>query len=149
MSDAQTGSPGGEVRLVDVRDQALSVDELLQVVADPAAGGIALFVGTIRADDDGRAVQGLGYTAHPSAADALRDVAAAVAARHDVVAVAAVHRTGHLDVGEIAVVVAVSAAHRGTAFEAARDLIDTLKTTVPIWKLQEFTDGASEWVGLP
>jgi molybdopterin synthase catalytic subunit len=60
-----------------------------------------------------------------------------------------VHRTGHLEVGDLAVVVAVAAAHRGEAFTACRDLIDTLKSTVPIWKHQQFSDGSDEWVGLP
>jgi molybdopterin synthase catalytic subunit len=66
-----------------------------------------------------------------------------------VTAVAAVHRVGDLVIGDLAVVVAVSAPHRGEAFAACRDLIDTLKSTVPIWKHQEFSDGGQEWVGLP
>ncbi len=72
-----------------------------------------------------------------------------MAARHDVVAVAAVHRVGDLAIGDLAVVVAVSAVHRQEAFAAGRDLIDTLKSTVPIWKHQAFGDGGQEWVGLP
>ncbi len=72
-----------------------------------------------------------------------------VAADHDVTGVAAVHRVGHLDIGDIAVVVATSAAHRGQAFDASRALIDTLKDEVPIWKHQSFTDGSEEWVGSP
>jgi molybdopterin synthase catalytic subunit len=63
--------------------------------------------------------------------------------------VAAVHRVGVLEVGDIAVVVATSAAHRGEAFAASRSLIDTLKDEVPIWKHQRFTDGSDEWVGTP
>jgi molybdopterin synthase catalytic subunit len=137
------------VRLVGIRDEALSVDEVYAAVTDPAAGGICLFVGTIRAEDDGRDVEGLGYSAHPTAADVLTEVCAAVAARHDVIAIAAVHRVGDLVVGDLATVVAASAPHRGDAFAAAQDLIDTLKSTVPIWKHQRFTDGQAEWVGLP
>jgi molybdopterin synthase catalytic subunit len=72
-----------------------------------------------------------------------------VAGRHPVRALAAVHRVGDLAVGDLAVVAAASAAHRGEAFDACRDLIDTLKQTVPIWKHQEFGDGSQEWVGLP
>ena len=67
----------------------------------------------------------------------------------DLQGVAAVHRSGHLEVGDLAVVVGVSAPHRGEAMEACRDLIDTLKSTVPIWKPQQFADGTDEWVGLP
>lgn len=137
------------IRLLSVRDEPLSVDEVLAAVADPRAGGTVLFVGTVRDQDSGKSVEGLGYSAHPSVADALRDVAEAVAAAHPTLALAAVHRVGDLQVGDLAVVVAVSAAHRGEAFEAARMLIDDLKSTVPIWKHQRFGDGTDEWVGLP
>ena len=137
------------VRLSAVRADPLSVDEVLDAVRDAAAGGVCLFIGTIRAEDGGREVEGLGYSAHPTASDALARVCADVAARHDVIAVAATHRTGDLVVGDLATVVAASAAHRGDAFRAAQDLIDTLKSTVPIWKHQRFTDGEAEWVGLP
>ena len=68
---------------------------------------------------------------------------------HARVRLAAVHRIGALTVGDLAVVVAASAPHRGEAFAAARDLIDTLKAEVPIWKHQGFADGSTEWVGLP
>ena len=79
----------------------------------------------------------------------LREVVEAVAARHPVRAVAAVHRVGDLAIGDAAVVVAAAADHRGEAFDAARELIDDLKATVPIWKHQAFADGSDEWVGLP
>ncbi len=137
------------VRLTAVREQALSVDEVLAAVADPAAGGTCVFVGAVREQDGDRSVDALAYSAHPTAAQALRAVAAAVADRHAVTAVAATHRVGDLAVGDLAVVVAVSAPHRAEAFAAARDLIDTLKSTVPIWKHQQFGDGGEEWVGLP
>ena len=138
-----------EVRLSAVRDQPLSVDEVLAAVSDAAAGGVCVFVGTIRAEDRGRDVEGLRYSAHPSAEATLAQVCADVLGRHEVIALAATHRTGDLAVGELATVVAASAAHRGEAFAAAQDLIDSLKTTVPIWKHQRFTDGEAEWVGLP
>ncbi len=138
-----------EVRLVEVRDTALSVDEIMAAVADPAAGGTVVFVGAVRDEDGDRAVSALSYSAHPTATDRLAAVAAEVAGRHPVTALAAVHRVGDLVVGDLAVVVAVSAPHRGEAFVAARDLIDTLKSTVPIWKHQRFDDGGEEWVGLP
>jgi molybdopterin synthase catalytic subunit len=140
---------GPTVVLSDVRDEPLSVDEVLALVQDPQCGGIALFVGVVRDHDHGASVAALDYTAHPSVAETLERVCREVAARHDVARLAAVHRVGHLEVGDRAVVVAVSSAHRGEAFEACRDLIDTLKGTVPIWKHQRFTDGSDEWVGLP
>jgi molybdopterin synthase catalytic subunit len=139
----------GAVRLVAVRDVPLSVDEVLAAVQDPAAGGTCVFVGAVRDVDHERSVTTLSYSAHPTVVDRLRELAFEVAGRHPVTAVAAVHRVGDLAIGDLAVVVAVSAPHRGQAFEACRDLIDTLKSRVPIWKHQQFTDGSDEWVGLP
>jgi molybdopterin synthase catalytic subunit len=134
------------VRLVDIRDTPLSTDECLAAVSDRSAGGTALFVGAVRDDDGGRAVSRLAYSAHPSALEQLRQVAKEVATATPVVGVAAVHRVGELAIGDLAVVVAVSAVHRGEAFVACRQLIDRLKHEVPIWKHQTFTDGSSEWV---
>jgi molybdopterin synthase catalytic subunit len=137
------------IALLDVRDEPLSVDEALAAVADPAAGGVVSFTGLVRSTDGGRDVTALEYTAHPTALAELRRVAEAVVADLDVVRIAALHRVGHLEVGDVAVVVAASAAHRDVAFLAARRLIDDLKATVPIWKDQRFADGTQEWVGTP
>ncbi len=134
------------IRLIELRDAPLSVDEVRAAVADPAAGGIALFLGAVRDHDHGRGVMRLSYSAHPSAEAELRRVAEKVAASFDVLALAAAHRVGELAVGDLAVVVAVACAHRGEAFEACRALIDDLKHSVPIWKQQWFSDGDSEWV---
>lgn len=147
MTLVSTGSTA--VRLVDVRDRPIDVAEVTAAVSDPTAGGLALFVGTVRNHDDGHGVLGLEYSSHPLARHRLAEVAAEVAAEYDVVAVAAVHRIGILAIGDLAVVSAVSAAHRGTAFEASRALIDRLKQQVPIWKYQRFTDGTDEWVNSP
>ena len=137
----------GEVRLVDVRDTALSVDEVLAAVSDRSAGGVALFVGTVRDEDGGRAVETLEYEAHPNVVSVLRDLAAAIADQPAVIAVAAVHRVGLLQIGDLAVVVAVSCAHRHDAFSAGQQLIDDVKEKAPIWKRQLFRDGGTEWVG--
>ena len=137
------------IALLDVRDEPLSVDEVLAAVADPAAGGVVSFTGLVRSSDGGREVAALEYTAHPTALAELRRVAEAVVADLDVVRVAALHRVGRLEVGDVAVVVAASAGHRDEAFVAARRLIDDLKATVPIWKDQRFADGTQEWVGTP
>lgn len=134
------------VRLLDIRDTALSLDEVYGAVADPSAGGICVFVGTVRDHDEGAAVSALGYSSHPTALDNLRVVAERIAAECDIVALAAVHRIGDLTIGDLAVVVAASAAHRADAFEACRRLIDELKTDVPVWKHQTFTSGDSAWV---
>ena len=137
------------VRLIAVRESELSVDEVRAAVADPAAGGIALFAGTVRDTDHDQGVTGLSYSAHPSAAAELRRVAEAIAGKYPVIGIAAVHRVGDLAIGDLAVVLAVSCAHRAEAFDACRDLIDILKASVPIWKHQRFDDGTAEWVGSP
>lgn len=137
------------VRLVEIRDTPLSIDEVMAVLDDPTDGGVTVFVGRVRDHDGGKGVQGLDYSAHPTALERLRAVCEQVAADHPVHGVAAVHRVGHLDIGDIAVIVATAAAHRGQAFDASRALIDTLKAEVPIWKHQAFADGTEEWVGAP
>ena len=138
-----------EVVLADIRETPLSVDEVLEAVRHPRAGGIATFIGVVRERDHGHDVEALDYTSHPSAPQVLRDLAERLAGGADVIRIAAVHRVGHLEIGDLAVVVAVSAVHRGTAFDVCRELIDTLKATVPIWKHQIFDDGSDEWVGTP
>jgi len=137
------------VRMVDIRDTPLSVDEVLSSLDDASSGGLVLFVGRVRDHDGGRTVDGLGYSAHPSALARMVSVCKTVAERHDVHGVAAVHRVGTLTVGDIAVVVATTSAHRGSAFAASQMLIDTLKAEVAIWKHQQFGDGTEEWVGAP
>lgn len=137
------------VRLCAIRADALSVDEVLAALDDPGCGAQVLFLGRVRDHDHARDVAGLGYSGHPGAEEAMQAVCRAVAARHDVRALAAVHRVGDLGIGDIAVIVAAAAAHRAQAFAAARDLIDTLKATVPIWKHQRYADGTDTWVGLP
>ena len=133
------------VRLAELRDTELSVDEVHDAVMHPAAGGVAVFTGVVRDHDQGRNVTGLSYSAHPTAAAELRRVAEQVAGSHQALAV--VHRIGDLDIGDLAVIVAVSCEHRAEAFAACRQLIDDLKASVPIWKHQRFAGGASEWVG--
>ena len=132
--------------MAEFRTEPLSVDEVRSAVADPETGAIALFVGTVRDHDHGRAVAELSYSAHPSAAEQLRQVAEKVAARFGVRALAAVHRTGDLQVGDLAVVVGAAADHRDEAFAACRALIEELKADVPVWKKQRLAEGGSEWV---
>lgn len=135
------------IRVAELRDVPLSVDEVLAAVSDPGAGGTALFVGTVRDEDHRRAVTRLSYSAHPQAADTLRTVVEKIAAEFPVRAIAALHRVGDLKIGDLAVVVAAACPHRAEAFAACRKLIDDLKTEVPIWKYQLFADGDDEWVG--
>jgi molybdopterin synthase catalytic subunit len=137
------------IALVALRDVPLSVDEVLDAVRHPACGGIALFVGVVRDHDHGDSVTSLDYEAHPSALESMRAVLDTVEARSEALRLAAVHRTGALEIGDLAVVVAAAAPHRGQAFDAARDVIDTLKAQTPIWKHQRLGNGSTEWVGLP
>ncbi|MGI8456673.1 MAG: molybdopterin synthase catalytic subunit [Propionibacteriaceae bacterium] len=142
-------SVSSAVKLAVLLATPLSVDTVLDAVCGPAVGGVGLFVGLVREHDGGRGVDALSYTAHPSAQTELARCAERVAERFAVPAVAVAHRTGALSVGDLAVVVAAGAAHRGPALAACQALIDDLKTTVPIWKEQHFAGGEVEWVGLP
>ena len=137
------------VRLLALQDSAIDPATVVAAVDDAGSGGVVSFTGLVRDHDEGRGVTELEYVAHPDAQAALQRVVQGVAADLPVRALAAVHRVGVLKVGDVAVVVAAAAAHRGEAFEAARRLIDDLKETVPIWKRQVFTDGTQEWVGSP
>jgi molybdopterin synthase catalytic subunit len=134
--------------LVRIAPASPSADEALAAVADPAAGGTCVFVGTVRdrsaAGDD---VTELTYEAWDElAAERLADIAAQIHARWTVCAVALLHATGTLAVGEVSVVVAVSAPHRAEAFDAARFGIEELKRDVPIWKKEALTTGDADWV---
>ncbi|HLI37473.1 MAG TPA: molybdenum cofactor biosynthesis protein MoaE [Streptosporangiaceae bacterium] len=135
------------IRLIALREEPLSVDEVHASVMAAGAGGIALFTGVVRDHDQGRRVTALSYSAHPSAEAELRRVAEQVAEKFPVHGLAAVHRVGDLQVGDLAVVVAASCPHRAEALRACRALIDELKASVPIWKHQRFSDGTTEWVG--
>jgi molybdopterin synthase catalytic subunit len=127
----------------------LDVGGALAAVSGPEIGGAAVFVGSVRvtpAVGRGTVVR-LDYDAHPElAADRLRDIATAAAERWDVRKVIAIHRTGSCEVGEPTVVVACGAPHRRDALEACRWIIDEIKTSVPIWKREQYADGAA-WVG--
>ncbi|MGB3258873.1 MAG: molybdenum cofactor biosynthesis protein MoaE [Ornithinimicrobium sp.] len=134
---------------VGVQSEPLSLDAALDVVADPRAGAVAVFIGMVREHDGGRdGVTQLDYSAHPQAGEALRAVAEDVAARPGVCGVVALHREGELAIGDRAVICVVSAEHRAQAFDGARQLIEECKARVPIWKRQHFVGGEQTWVGL-
>ena len=129
----------------------LSLDAAHHFCADPAAGAVVLFTGLVRDHSEGRRVAGLTYEAYEErAAPQLTALAADVVKRFPMsAAVWLEHRTGDLAIGEPAVVVAVSSAHRAEAFEAARWAIDTLKADVAIWKQEHWADGGAHWPGSP
>ena len=132
-----------------VVEHPLSPDDIASRVDDPAAGGVVIFSGVVRNETGGRPVKFLEYEAHAAMAEAkLREIGAAIRGRWpEVKRVAMLHRIGRLEIGESSVLIAVSAAHRGDAFEACRYAIDTLKRIVPVWKKEHFEDG-EVWVGL-
>lgn len=140
---------GQRAPLAAVSDQPLDVAAHRSYVDAAAAGATALFCGVVRDSDAGRHVVELEYEAHPSATDVLRTVAEEFAAEPDVIAVAVSHRVGALRVGDVALVAAVSCAHRREAFDACARLVDEVKHRLPIWKRQVFADGSDEWVNCP
>ncbi|MBX3220694.1 MAG: molybdenum cofactor biosynthesis protein MoaE [Labilithrix sp.] len=136
-----------EAAWIDVREAPLSVDEALACVRRPGAGGLAVFVGAVRDESAGRAVTRLEYSAYASMAKReMERIAIEIEAELPGTRVAAMHRIGSLEVGDAAVVCAASAPHRGEAFKACRELIDRIKSRVPIWKREIGPDGAA-WVG--
>jgi molybdopterin synthase catalytic subunit len=144
-----TGAARSGVVLAEIRGTPLSVDEVIDAVRHPSAGAVVTFSGYVRERDHGEPVAVLDYTSHPTAEQVAHDLADRLLAEGRVIRLGVVHRTGHLTIGDIAVVAAVSAEHRREAFEVCHALIDEFKATVPIWKHQTFTDGSDEWVGLP
>jgi molybdopterin synthase catalytic subunit len=137
------------VVIAEVSAEALDLSAHESAVADPRAGAVVTFQGVVRDHDQGRGVTLLEYEGHPSAAAVLREVAAEIAADPDVYAVAVSHRIGVLKIGDVALVAAVSTAHRAAAFEACARLVDEVKSRLPIWKRQVFGDGTEEWVNCP
>lgn len=139
-----------EVVLAEVRGSAVSATELAALVAGDDRGAVVTFDGVVRDHDSpGRGtVTVLDYEAHPDAGTVLATVAAQVAAGSGAAALAVVHRTGPLVVGDCALAVAVAAAHRQDAFDTAAALVDAVKQQLPVWKHQHFADGSDEWVGL-
>jgi molybdopterin synthase catalytic subunit len=132
---------------VDLREGVLSVDEAIANVAHAGAGGIATFIGMVREQSDGRAVSRLDYSAYDSMAKKeMIKIATDIEAEIAGVTLSVLHRLGTLKVGDIAVICAASAPHRGEAFAACRLLIDRIKSRVPIFKREWGPDGAA-WVG--
>jgi molybdopterin synthase catalytic subunit/molybdopterin converting factor small subunit len=144
-----SGGAPSEADVYAVVEHPLSSDDIAARVDDPGAGGIVIFSGVVRNETGGRPVKFLEYEAHVGMAEAkLREIGAAIRGRWPgVKRVAMLHRIGRLEIGESSVLIAVSAAHRGDAFEACRYAIDTLKQIVPVWKKEHFEDG-EVWVGL-
>lgn len=138
----------GGARHVVVTGEPLSLDRCVAAVGGPDAGGIVTFTGQVRAESHGAAIDHLEYEAYGAmAVRVMTQIAVEIEAEVPGTRLAVEHRTGHLAVGEIAVVIAAAAPHRAEAFTACRAMIDRLKERVPIWKKELGQDGAV-WVGL-
>ncbi|MSP13754.1 MAG: molybdenum cofactor biosynthesis protein MoaE [Chloroflexi bacterium] len=127
-------------------DHPIDIQEIVQAVNHPSAGGIDVFLGITRNNAQGRQVLYLEYEAYPEMAEpAMRRIATEAIQRWPGVSLAMAHRIGRVDIGEASVVIAAAAPHRAEAFAACRYAIDQLKATVPIWK-KEFWEGGDYWV---
>lgn len=125
----------------------IELDALVDRVRTDACGAVATFLGVVREQHDGRAVQGLSYEAYPAMAlGEMRAIAQEAQAQFGPCEIAIVHRTGDLSIGEASVAVAVGAPHRGAAFDACEYAIDELKHRVEIWKKEHYVDGDAAWV---
>lgn len=132
---------------IELVDGPIDVNAVLRKVGHAQAGAVVLFLGTVRDNNRGRHVKFLEYEAYQAMArKEMRKVADEAQRRWPLLAIAIVHRLGHLEIGEISVAIAVATGHRRAAFEAAQFAIDTLKQTVPIWKKEVWADGAV-WIG--
>jgi MoaE-MoaD fusion protein len=148
---------GDEVALIppvsggadDVRltPEPLSLEGAVRAASSDEAGAVATFLGTARRHSRGRTVLYLDYEAYEDmAAELLAGLAAELRERHGLTGIALHHRVGRVDIGEPSVVIAVSAPHRAEAFAACREAIETLKTSIPLWK-KEVYEGGEEWIG--
>ncbi|APF40322.1 molybdenum cofactor biosynthesis protein MoaE [Neomicrococcus aestuarii] len=135
-----------EIIFCGVRDTPITQDEAWDAVESDRTGAVVTFGGIVRNHDGGRDVLRLSYTAHPDVNAHLEELIADVAQRHPGTRLWAAHRIGELAIGDAALVAAAASAHRGEAFEACRDVVESIKHGIPIWKEQFFADGTSEWV---
>lgn len=135
--------------LIRVTPERLDPEAAIEAVRRDEAGAVDLFLGVVRNENRGRAVDHLVYDAYPTMAEkTMRELAEAAAERFGLSGVAVLHRTGRLAIGETSLLVAVSAAHREATFEAGRWLVNEVKRRVPVWKKEVWADG-EEWIEGP
>jgi molybdopterin synthase catalytic subunit len=127
--------------------EAIDPAVVLSLVGDAGDGAVILFLGTVRDHNQGRPVAGMGYEAYGAMAEkVLERIAGEAATRLGTDRLAVVHRVGELEIGDVSVAIAVSSPHRAEAFDAARYVIEEIKTRLPVWKKEHYVDGESEWV---
>ncbi|MBB2202219.1 molybdenum cofactor biosynthesis protein MoaE [Gluconacetobacter tumulisoli] len=130
-----------------IADAPVDIAALREALLKPEAGGFCTFEGWVRQTNEGRAVSGIQYQAFaPLASSEGQTILDEALARFEITATRAMHRTGYLPVGDIAVWIGVAAPHRDAAFRACRYIIDEIKTRVPVWKREHYVGGCAEWV---
>lgn len=133
--------------MITLTELPIDYSALTESVRSNQSGAVVLFLGTVRELTGGRRTVALDYEAYPRMAEVkLAELETAARSRWPIDQVGIVHRTGHLELGDISVAIAVSCPHRKQAFEAGQFLIDELKVSVPIWKQENWDDGSTEWV---
>lgn len=135
--------------LIRVTPDVLDTNEAIAAVETPEAGAVNVFLGVVRNNNLGRAVQYLEYDAYPAMAEkVMRELGEEARARFGLEDVAVLHRTGRLEIGEASLLVAVSCGHRAESFEAGHWLVNEIKKKVPVWKKEVWEDG-EEWIEGP
>lgn len=134
------------VLLASITQENISINDLAYAVQSPECGAVVTFSGNVRNHDGGKEVAKLIYEIHPSSQTVLQEVTQEVAARYENIRCAVAHRYGEIPIGESALAIAVATHHRGDAFSACAELVDEIKSRIPIWKHQVFSDGSDEWV---
>lgn len=133
--------------MIQLTHQPIDTTAVLADVTSARAGAVVLFVGTTREMTGGRRTESLDYECYPEMAERkLVELEAEARRQWPLVECAIVHRLGHVELGEASIAIAVSSPHRDAAFAAGKWLIDTIKQVVPIWKRENWADGATEWV---
>ncbi len=142
------GSPAAAVAFARVTAEPLDLQAHLDAVASPRFGAVATFIGQIRDHDPDAVgeVESIEYTCHPDAGRIIGEIASRFAGPDVMIAVS--HRIGHVPVGGLALVACVASAHRAEAYAANRELVEAIKSDLPIWKRQIESGGAESWVGL-
>jgi len=131
---------------IKISSEKLNLQECYDFVSDPACGGIAVFVGTVRNDTQNKEVTQLDFSTYkPMAIKEMEKIALIALKKFDIKKIAIHHAEGMLQIEDIPVIISVSSKHRKASFDACQFAIDTLKETVPIWKKEYFTDG-DVWV---
>lgn len=134
-------------RYLELTFTAIDPAALIECVRSHQAGAVVLFLGTVREMTDGKQTASLDYEAYPEMAQRqLGTLLDEAHTRWPIIRAAVIHRLGHLELGDIAVGVAVSCPHRRAAFEAGQWVMDRIKEVVPIWKKENWADGSTEWV---